>query len=1382
MSDLSAMKRPISGSDDEDQSLDIKSDIEEELSFTRPPKKKRHITDSTNSSSNDDSDSEREDLAAPSEKDRSSSGIKDITSPEAPSKHSLSTSSPATNENEVDVPADVADPERFTTEPADLQPAKETPAPSKPVKKPRLVITKMVLRDFKSYAGRQVIGPFHKSFSAVVGPNGSGKSNVIDALLFVFGYRATKMRQGKLSELIHNSAKHPNVQNCSVEVHFQEIIDGNTPGDFEVVPDSKLVVSRQASRNNTSRYYINNSTSNYSDVTALLRQRGIDLDHKRFLILQGEVESIALMKPKAKDDNDDGLLEYLEDIIGTSKYKDIITQTATRLDEINERRAEKLNRVKFVAKELGSLEDKKREAENYLENENALSRRKNELYQVYRYEAQVNMEVAEKTVEDLKIKLHDEVTKHEEIIQELKTKEEHYEDTTQVFKASEAEHATIMKEHSAFEKQNVEMRARREHAATKKAKDIDAKEKDSQLLAKAEQDIVKHTEDVKKRRKDVKELETQLKDEKERLEEINEELKGNTEEFMTQIDEQQKALQPWNEKLNAKKQAIDVKTSERQILDNKIHAGIKAVEKATAQLESLVKTKARKNDELEALPKEIEEMKSEIYDLEVKCKDAVEREAMYRKDVNVARQKADEARSSMQQSQTRGKVLDALIRMRDSGRITGIHDRMGNLGVIDDKYDVAISTACNSLDNIVVDSVAAAQACIEHLRKNNLGRASFTVLDKLSSVPRDALATPEDVSRLFDLIKLRDPKFAPAFYSVLKDTLVAEDLRQANRIAFGKRRWRVVTLDGKLIERSGAMTGGGGRPSRGAMSSQFKPSEDVSPETVATLEKERDDLERELRDIVEEKRSVELVHRSKRSVLPKKELALEKLQMDARSLDSQIQDDTKRLEELKAEMQPSQQDVDGLAEIDQEIEQLNQDMEDIKSQCAEIEDKIHSLQDDIMDAGGMDLRLQTVVVNDMTKLIEGHHSKITKGTVLKSKAEKDVVKFNKNLSKYDTSLEQLAKEIEDLDQLLIQNNKDADAVLDRAIEAKKIMEQQKKTMDELKAELDQDSAKIDAFKKARLEMTNQMEEYQKSRNDNAKKAEHWVDQQSKLTLHKIWGSSEENMSLPIYDTDRVKEFQNDKQAIKGEIAEIEAFVQSAKPNLSVLEEYRRRDEEYKDRSSDLDAVTKERDAVKNEADSLRKKRLDEFMQGFNIISQKLKEMYQMITLGGNAELELVDSLDPFSEGIVFSVMPPKKSWKNISNLSGGEKTLSSLALVFALHHFKPTPLYVMDEIDAALDFRNVSIVANYIAERTKDAQFVIISLRNNMFELADRLVGIYKTSNCTRSIAINPTMIATLTALGQQDKNEISKQQRAKRTSFASTPKDTNAAPPSLSS
>ncbi|KDD71936.1 RecF/RecN/SMC N terminal domain-containing protein, partial [Helicosporidium sp. ATCC 50920] len=155
-----------------------------------------------------------------------------------------------------------------------------------------------------------------------------------------------------------------------------------------------------------------------------------------------------------------------------------------------------------------------------------------------------------------------------------------------------------------------------------------------------------------------------------------------------------------------------------------------------------------------------------------------------------------------------------------------------------------------------------------------------------------------------------------------------------------------------------------------------------------------------------------------------------------------------------------------------------------------------------------------------------------------------------------------------------------------------------------------------------------------------------------------------------------------------------------------------------------------------------KRRLGEFMAGFRAIGLKLKEMYRMVTLGGDAELELVDSLDPFAEGVALSVRPPGKSWKNVSNLSGGEKTLSSLSLVFALHHFRPTPIYVMDEIDAALDFRNVSVVGHYIKDRTKNAQFVVISLRNNMFELADRLVGIYKTHNATKSVSIDPRAFA----------------------------------------
>lgn len=227
---------------------------------------------------------------------------------------------------------------------------------------PRLTIHKIVLINFKSYAGVVNIGPFHPSFSAIVGPNGSGKSNTIDALLFVFGFKASKMRQAKLSELIHNSDAYLDLDYCSVEVHFREIIDLDTPVPqgqpplFDVVPGSELVVARTAYKNNTSKYTVNSRTSNFKDVTALLKKQGIDLDHKRFLILQGEVESIALMKPKGATEHEDGLLEYLEDIIGTDRFKEPLDQANKEVEEYNDQRSHAMNRVKVVEHEKAMLE------------------------------------------------------------------------------------------------------------------------------------------------------------------------------------------------------------------------------------------------------------------------------------------------------------------------------------------------------------------------------------------------------------------------------------------------------------------------------------------------------------------------------------------------------------------------------------------------------------------------------------------------------------------------------------------------------------------------------------------------------------------------------------------------------------------------------------------------------------------------------------------------------------------------------------------------------------------------------------------------------------------------------------------------------------------
>lgn len=199
-----------------------------------------------------------------------------------------------------------------------------------------MIIEKLELHNFKSYAGTRIIGPFHKvchhvvvaqcvlislqCFTSIVGPNGSGKSNVIDALLFVFGKRASKIRLKKVSELIHNSDHYSGLQSASVSVHFVEILDDvehESDDVYTVVEGSRLVVCRTAFKNNSSKYTVNERPSTFTAVTNLLRRKGIDLDHNRFLILQGEVEQISLMKPKAATPHETGILEYLEDIIGS---------------------------------------------------------------------------------------------------------------------------------------------------------------------------------------------------------------------------------------------------------------------------------------------------------------------------------------------------------------------------------------------------------------------------------------------------------------------------------------------------------------------------------------------------------------------------------------------------------------------------------------------------------------------------------------------------------------------------------------------------------------------------------------------------------------------------------------------------------------------------------------------------------------------------------------------------------------------------------------------------------------------------------------------------------------------------------------------------------
>merc|ERR1712238_140431 len=520
-------------------------------------------------------------------------------------------------------------------------------------------------------------------------------------------------------------------------------------------------------------------------------------------------------------------------------------------------------------------------------------------------------------------------------------------------------------------------------------------------------------------------------------------------------------------------------------------------------------------------------------------------------------------------------------------------------------------------------------------------------------------------------------------------------------------------------------------------------------------------------------------------------LKIPKLTLEISSCDTTREELAKRIPELKSQCTLTESDSKKRVELKKLVVKCKSDMASCAMLASKLEGEVAKVQRAILEAGGTELKEQR-------KLCRKAQSDPDKAKIaVKIDLDKSIQILGKMQGKFE-ELEGkamvVAESFEKVKEVEAERRKILEGVSAECDELKATQSKMKCNEVELIAKFDSNAKVLKDYQKRIKHWKNEIsvlhaceseeEEYDFSDDESENEEEHEDEEEQQEQQQDQVGNGSNNRinsddeidvnvkDKEIDDTDKsmnnkvktksslpslplVALGQYSRDEIKRDISILEEERDSIarNANMGAIAEYRKKEQDYLLRVSELDQVTEQRNEARKDHEDLRRLRLDMFMEGFGKITLKLKEMYQMITLGGDAELELVDSLDPFSEGIVFSVRPPKKSWKNISNLSGGEKTLSSLSLVFALHHFKPTPLYVMDEIDAALDFKNVSIVANYIKERTKNAQFIIISLRNNMFELADRLVGIYKTNNCTKSVTINPK---SFTTSNQKGSNRLS--------------------------
>ncbi|XP_046426199.1 structural maintenance of chromosomes protein 4 isoform X1 [Neodiprion fabricii] len=1208
------------------------------------------------------------------------------------------------------------------------------PPPPKPMSEvdengPRIMITKIVNNNFKSYAGKQVIGPFHKCFSAIIGPNGSGKSNVIDSMLFVFGYRASKIRSKKISVLIHNSSEHPNCSSCTVAVHFQTIID--KPGhEYDIVPNSEIVISRTAFKDNSSFYQLNGRKVQFKEVAKVLRQCGVDLDYNRFLILQGEVEQIAMMKPKGQTSNDTGMLEFLEDIIGTVRYKEPLEKLSQKIELLTENRVEHLNRLQVVEKEKEELEEPMQHAVRYLKCENKIAQLQHQLYHCKRLRAQ------------------DECTQQELKKTEMDKDYQKLQDEMSLVKTQKNEKQAEMKEKC----KKWDALQNRKDQLTAKYEEI--KKKDEQL----------HAELVETNKRRKANMAT-VKTEKEKLESLSKVPEKNAKDIAECeglhercIADREKAEATLATLMNGLKKKTEPLLEQRRLLETELMSLRKNVDQARgnleiaqsslrlytsaevaekAKLEELQESLKNTNDLLRQRKEQIK-----VFDIKIPAteKSLVEAQREFdmvkQRDISATAQlrntriRVEEQRSAMNASKSRNRVLDSLMQQKRQGNIPGIRGRLGDLGAIDSKYDVAISTACGPLDNILVDTVDTARRCIAFLRQNDIGRATFIALEKqqrLWSECRERIATPENVPRLFDLIRVEDEEVLPAFYYGLRNTLVARDLDQATRIAYGEQRHRVVTLKGELIETSGTMSGGGRTSLQGRMGQSIVRAEPCAAD-VEKLQVDLDKIYEECNQLKDRQHQLEPQIDSLSRSLVDMKMDREKYSIEVQSLTKQkpsLESQLKIQEKKAAESVSNPNEVKKMTKA---VKSAEKELEEAENDSKSTENEVVKINQQIEEIAGGKVKSQQKSIADLSKKIDKTRGEICRLQVAIKTAERDSKKVAQHIETLETSVRTCENKIREIQQEKVCFETNAKELLGSLNEVTEELVERDENLATFKAELNAFQERENKMKAVKIELDQQVKEMNKVLESLQQKIPEYTRKISSLKLQPIPGET----VLEFAEIPEEEVRQLDPKMVAELIEKTKARLPAEIPNMQLIKEYFEKDALYVRRVKELEEITTHRNKLRDIFEDSRRRRTHEFLTGFLIITSKLKEMYQMITLGGDAELELVDSLDPFNEGIVFSVRPPKKSWKNISNLSGGEKTLSSLALVFALHHYKPTPLYFMDEIDAALDFKNVSIVGNYIKERTKNAQFIVISLRSNMFELADYLVGIYKTYNCTK--------------------------------------------------
>lgn len=1145
-------------------------------------------------------------------------------------------------------------------------------------------INRLILDGFKSF-GKYTELQFGEDFNVILGPNGSGKSNVLDALCFVLGKSSSKqLRAEKSANLIYNGGK---TKQPSKAAEVSIVFDNKNK--MFPLPDEEIKVSRIVRADGQSKYKINGTTKTRQELIELLNNANINPDGYN-IILQGDIIRLVEMSPIERR-------QIIEEIAGIGMYEEKKQQALNELQKVGER----LNEAEIILKErethLKELKKDRDHALRYKELNDKIKQNKASYLKRKINKKLEEIEQLEKKSSGHKKKLDQYRNEINKLRNEIGERKQKIADINkEIEQKGEIEQLKIQKD---LEKLRIELVTNKTRVSTITT--------DLSRIEQRKEQLEKNQEDLSLRIKDLTDQKNNLEAQHKSIIKTLSDLEGTIKAFKAKNNLADQA--DIDQKFAELDKQAEEKQREIQLLHEKQQNLLREKDKAEFQLTTIDQKIAKvaelqgaHKEELSILNKRKDEFKKIVLELnDLLNQDSKDANTLARSRTELQQLREEEHKLALKDASVReslGQNIAVKKILENKNKFGSVHGTVAELGSSEGKYAAALEVAAaQKINSIVVDDDKTAANCINYLKDNQFGTATFLPMNKIKPA-----AIKDDVKSLLkkkgvhglaiDLIDF-EPQFKNVFSHVFGNTIVVDDIQTARAIGIGEA--RMVTLDGDICETSGAMTGGFRHKKAGSFKEKEvgKKLEDARARLseleseLSTIELRRKQSEEKIQRLRELKATIE-----GDIIKQEKSLHLDTGDLEATKTYKEELDKTKghiEKELLSLEDQISSE-TDTITQIKIQKEQLRAKLTEARNPRVLAE--LHAFEEKRRQLDSEKVRVETEQKNATAQL----------GEVI-SRDQDNIKKILKDL---DKEREAFTSEKENLGTIITQQEK------------------------ELKIK-EEEQAKFFTQFKGLLEQTKKFNEEINGRES----AILGVEEQSRQEELRVNTLSIEEARLKAENAGFTAEFEQyagveldmekPEEQLKKEINEFERMMTNiGNVNMRALEIYETVEKEYQGLTEKKGTLLKERDSVLALMGEIEGKKKELFVASLNTVNDQFKRIFSQITTKGEAYLELENPQDPFAEGLKINVKITGNKFLDIRSLSGGEKTMTALAFLFAIQEHEPANFYVLDEVDAALDKGNSEKLAKLIRSYCTKAQYLVISHNDAIIAEGDVLHGV----------------------------------------------------------